>query len=405
MELEALGQIREGVERLLAVDAAGLADGALHDAVVEVSRLGSRLEAAAARLVGAWDARRVWAADGSTSPAAVLARDAGHSKATARQACRRARRLRDMPVTADAFARGAISVDHVEVLCRTNTPEAAALFSEAEALLVEQAGRLGFSDFTRVARYWSQCADDARSEDRALRQHEQRHVSITPTFDGSYELRGSLDAIGGEIVATELDRLQRELFEADWARARAEYGDGARPDHLARTDAQRRADAHVEMARRSAAARPGTRVPRPLITVLVDHDTFTGRVCETARGSVVTPGQVAGLLFDDAHIERVVFGPANRITEVGRRRRFFTGALRRAIEVRDRHCTHPGCDVPAEQCDVDHVTPYDQGGRTTQDNGRLRCPPHNRWAYVNEQRPPPPNGPQVPTAPRSPPRR
>ena len=64
--------------------------------------------------------------------------------------------------------------------------------------------------------------------------------------------------------------------------------------------------------------------------------------------------------------------------EVGGRARFFTGALRRAIEVRDRHCTHPGCHVPADQCQVDHVLEYARGGETTQDNGRLQCPVHNR---------------------------
>ena len=61
------------------------------------------------------------------------------------------------------------------------------------------------------------------------------------------------------------------------------------------------------------------------------------------------------------------------------RRRFFTGALRRAIEVRDRQCTHPsGCDVPAEECEIDHIQPYSRGGLTTQANGRCRCSVHNR---------------------------
>ncbi|QXC61401.1 HNH endonuclease [Aquihabitans sp. G128] len=60
------------------------------------------------------------------------------------------------------------------------------------------------------------------------------------------------------------------------------------------------------------------------------------------------------------------------------RTRAFPGALRRAIEVRDRHCTHPGCTVPAERCDVDHIVEWSSGGDTTQANGRLLCPAHNR---------------------------
>jgi hypothetical protein len=61
------------------------------------------------------------------------------------------------------------------------------------------------------------------------------------------------------------------------------------------------------------------------------------------------------------------------------RKRTFTGAIRRAIQVRDRHCQHAsGCDVPAEDCDIDHITLYSEGGLTAQSNGRVGCPPHHR---------------------------
>ena len=64
--------------------------------------------------------------------------------------------------------------------------------------------------------------------------------------------------------------------------------------------------------------------------------------------------------------------------DVSQRRRF-TGAVRRAIQVRDRHCQHPsGCDIPAPGCDIDHIQPRSQRGPTNQDNGRLPCPTHNR---------------------------
>ena len=65
--------------------------------------------------------------------------------------------------------------------------------------------------------------------------------------------------------------------------------------------------------------------------------------------------------------------------------RSFTGRLRRAIEVRDRHCQHPsGCDVPVTGCDVDHIVPHGQGGPTSQFNGRLECRPHNRDATKHD---------------------
>ena len=34
------------------------------------------------------------------------------------------------------------------------------------------------------------------------------------------------------------------------------------------------------------------------------------------------------------------------------------------IRWRDMTCRAPGCDVPASQCDIDHVIPYGDGGLT-----------------------------------------
>ena len=59
-------------------------------------------------------------------------------------------------------------------------------------------------------------------------------------------------------------------------------------------------------------------------------------------------------------------------------RRLFSGATRRAVEVRDRECFDPTGDVPADQCQIDHVRPWAEGGLTTQANGRPACAYHNR---------------------------
>jgi hypothetical protein len=72
-----------------------------------------------------------------------------------------------------------------------------------------------------------------------------------------------------------------------------------------------------------------------------------------------------------------VFDGPSRIIDLGEAR-LFTGALRRAIELRDRHCTAPGCHTPAAECDVHHTLPYAQGGATTQANGELHCAPDHR---------------------------
>ena len=73
-----------------------------------------------------------------------------------------------------------------------------------------------------------------------------------------------------------------------------------------------------------------------------------------------------------------MYGPGQVPIAYNPRDRFFTGKLRTAIQVRDRHCTARGCDHPAEYCDVDHIEPVAAGGRTRPDNGRVACNPDNR---------------------------
>jgi hypothetical protein len=87
-----------------------------------------------------------------------------------------------------------------------------------------------------------------------------------------------------------------------------------------------------------------------------------------------------------------VFESPSRVVDVGPTRRFFRGALRRAIEVRDRTCFHPTCDEPPDRAEIDHIVEAHRGGLTTQANGRLGCVFHNRWRTTHPDRDPDPPG-------------
>jgi hypothetical protein len=166
------------------------------------------------------------------------------------------------------------------------------------------------------------------------------------------------------------------MFEADWAAAKETLGREPTGADLARNPGQRRADALVEMATRSRTTPADGRRPAPLFSILIDWDSLRGRVCELAGGTVVSPGALLPWLTE-AYLERVVFAPGRRV-EVSSTARLFSGATRRGIELRDRECTHPYCDVPAASCQVDHIVPFSAGGLTVQENGRLLCGFHNR---------------------------
>jgi hypothetical protein len=352
------------IDSLLDVDPAGLTDDELHELVTTIQRQRHRLAAVAAEAISAWDRRMVWADNGARSAATRLANDTSASTSSTGIEIRRARQLRSMPATAAALAAGELSPDHVDLLAKANRPWRNASFADHEATLVEQCKVLRFYDARKMVDYWCVRADADAAEDRAERQRNAAHLDVSSTLDGTVVINGLLDPIGGSIVSDELTRLERELYLAD------------QRDGVTRTSSQRRAAALVVMATRSATAPAGGRRPRPLFTVLVGDETMS-QLCELSNGTVVTPGSIfryAG----DAELEVVLFDGPSTVVSVSHRRTF-TGALRRAVQVRDRHCQHTsGCDVPADDCDIDHVVPHAADGPTSQFNGKAECHPHNR---------------------------
>ncbi len=220
-------------------------------------------------------------------------------------------------------------------------------------------------------------ADPDGVEDSAASGEKARRFHLSQSWENMWFGDLVLDPISGAVVFNQLRRIESELFDADWAGARARLGDGATSADLARTPAQRRADALVEMARRAGSVPEGARRPDPLFTVVVGYETFAGRICELANGSAVSPGSLLEWL-DEAWVERVVFDGPSRVIDVGVARRLFDGATRGAVQVRDRDCFHDTCDEPAEGCQIDHIEPWSAGGATVAANGRPACGYHNR---------------------------
>jgi hypothetical protein len=68
-----------------------------------------------------------------------------------------------------------------------------------------------------------------------------------------------------------------------------------------------------------------------------------------------------------------------------------SGRLRGLVKFRQPECSFPGCRRPAARCDLDHTTPYDQGGLTCECNLATLCRQHHRakqapgWRLTQEQ--------------------
>jgi len=342
------------------------------------------LSALEIQAIGEFDQWDAGAADGAKNAASWLSHEFKEPVKESRRRVKSGRALRDLPIVAEAFADGKINRSHLDLIVGARNPRTEDAITKDQEYLVQQAIKSDFEDFARDLEYVKQSADPDGVEEEAAAQRARRDAYLEPVAGGMFFGKLIFDPISGTIVTDELHRLEQVEFEADWAEAKERLGRDPLVSDLRRTAGQRRADAFVEMATRSRTVPANGRRPAPLFTALVGLPVLEGRMCELANGLVVTPGSLLPWL-DQAYIERAVFEPDGRV-EVSESARFFTGATRRALEVRDRRCTHPYCNEPVERCQGDHIKLASEGGPTTQENGRLLCAFHNR---LRNQRPPP----------------
>jgi hypothetical protein len=207
-------------------------------------------------------------------------------------------------------------------------PSTKVALARDEQVLCEQATTLSFDQYAKAVSYWHQFADPDGVETSHEKRLAARDVYLEQSFGEMWLGHLTMDPLSGAVVSEELERLEHELFEPEWAEVKARLGREPTVSDLERTPGQRRCDALAEMAKRSRTAPAGGRRPAPLVTVLVDFPTaLAGRICELANGTVLPPGALLSLL-DEAYIERAVFSPDKRV-EVSETARLFTGATKR----------------------------------------------------------------------------
>ena len=147
-----LVQLREALDALAAADVEALSDAEVHAVVVELGELSTRLEAQWCRAIARWDARMVWADNGSRSagrawparPAAVMGRVGGWCRGPASwPRCRS---------PTPAYVSGEVSGDHVDLVGECNRAWPDADFADAEATLVDACRTPWFADAVKSDR-------------------------------------------------------------------------------------------------------------------------------------------------------------------------------------------------------------------------------------------------------------
>ena len=350
---------------MLAAGPKGLPPAGLADGLRRIVELTARADACRAEYIA--EAERTDAArrEGYGSTTAWLMAISGDPAAVCRSRLAVATALEDMPGTKEAFASGSVSESRVRLLAQAQAlaPEQ---FAKDEAALVAQAATVPSNRLPQVLEAWKRNTDPAGAEAEAERRHALRALHISPAWSGMVHLNGDLDPEGGLIVLAAI----RSLSE---------------PPALApgdtRTQAQCRADALVEICHRHLDGGLGGSTQRTQVIVTVPWDTLRKGcgLVDTEAGPV--SAETARRLACDASISRIILDADTMPIEVGRARRVVSPALRRALDLRDQHCTHPGCDLPARYCDAHHIQHWADGGETEISNLRLLCRKHHRDAH------------------------
>ena len=158
-----------------------------------------------------------------------------------------------------------------------------------------------------------------------------------------------------------------------------------------RSPGRRRADALVELARRALAGDtlPDSGGVRPLVVVTMTLDQLRNDIegaggCAQIAGATVREPLSAGAarrIACDAGLIPAVLGGPGEVLDWGRARRSARPAQRRALALRDRGCTFPGCDRPPDWAEAHHLIAWERGGRTDLANLTLVCDAHHDIAH------------------------
>lgn len=417
-----LDQVEAALDAALEVPYVGLSGGAKADALEQALRIGTKSTALAAKVLTAFEATGEHRHEGHQSVVA-WAKTHRHARGPDIARLRRtAHHLRDLPRAAAALANGLITDEHVTTLHRAYRLLGPQRFRFVEEPLLDAAVRERFVDFEQTVDYTIVRAAPADADERARRHHDERYASSSPYADKG-RIDAELDRDDFEIWQNELDRIMDQLHQADRAEARDRLGRAPTAAELRRSTRQRRADAMVEMARRSAnhtgdglgACRYVTNihVDPAFLTALIatltqalnprhdpdfdlddalDHIELThDSLHELDDGTVLTVNTVVYALLTGT-IRGILFDPHGDVLRYGRERRLFSPAQAQAILALFRRCGHPhGCDRTGPRTQADHLTEHQDGGPTDLTNGGRKCDFHNIWKTNHRHDLPPPD--------------
>ena len=290
-----------------------------------------------------------WTATGAASAAHWIAAAADIEVCTAREWIRVGRRLRTLPIVADAFEADDLSYSKVRCLTRVATPM-------NEAQLVAIAAAVAAGQLPRALAAWIHRTSDDDELER--HQHEQRSISWRIEPDGVVTFTQRLEPL---VAGAFISRLTTHVMTnrptpesiADWPSLAQQY-----------------ADAFAHMLTEG-----GGRV----LTELVIHVRADGA---TLDDGTPLPLSVVERIAPDAFIRALIHDADGKPINASSKRRHPTARQKRVLKERDQRCVDCGATTLLQ---YDHVPDFDETKRTVVEELQLRCAPCHQRRHAAEK--------------------
>ena len=404
------------------------------DLLIALGDIQAKLTAAHARVLRRFDAADAHDADGYGSSSAWLTAKTGMPRKAARAAVRQMRQLAERPLLDTALAAGDITDSLAFTIAGWTRKLPAAMRTETDRILLEAAtAGACLDDLAAIAgcaiEKWRQQQPDADEPDPG-----DRMVQLGTTFGGAAVIRGDLTPECAAAVRAVLEALGKKQGQEDDRTEGQRFHDGLQlactlllrarlvPD---RAGADTQAVVHIPLSQlrqlpgakdledtwlRARLGEDGYLAGQDAATAACDAQSVpvvigtldpsvVDKMIDLARAAAsagtASPGSWRAIRHAMARLAvDLVSGPSG-VAAVLRQgllekpwntpsfpldigySHTIPGHIRRAVQLRDRHCAWPKCGRPAVYCDVHHLRHLADGGETSLANCALVCQFHH----------------------------
>src|SRR5450759_2445494 len=235
-----------------------------------------------------------------------------------------------------------------------------------EALLLAKARENSPGKFYYLCNHYRHSADRKGYEAEQADLVENRKLWISTGEDGAVWINGVFDPVGGASIRTALEPL---------ARRSGKHDDRCREKRLA--------DALLDLSLHSldSGMIPQQGSQRTHLQVTASLETLLGLPGAPGADMGFSPMPVSSKTVErlacDCSVTRIVLASRSVVIDVGRAKRTISGPARKALNVRDRGCTWPGCERPASWTSGHHIRHWFHGGTNDPPNLTLLCYRHH----------------------------